>query len=171
MNKITSLNLVFTILLILTVVAYFGCEKKAEESKQTEEGVKSENVSADTSSSVPSESEPVTENKTEIPDIKGTWSGSFDNKATTLTITEQTDSSFSGKINISYRQAINQEVRGSFSPATQEMTMTDQLHSRFQGEYKGRLSKDAENFSGTFALNRDGSKYSFNLNKNKGSQQ
>jgi hypothetical protein len=34
--------------------------------------------------------------------------------------------------------------------------------------YTGSLSTDAENFSGTFALNHDGSKYSFNLNKNKG---
>jgi len=39
------------------------------------------------------------------------------------------------------------------------------LHSRFQGVYNGSLSKEADNFSGTFTLNNDGSKYSFNLNK------
>jgi len=39
------------------------------------------------------------------------------------------------------------------------------LHSRFQGKYSGSLSKEADNFSGTFTLDNDGSKYSFNLNK------
>ena len=34
---------------------------------------------------------------------------------------------------------------------------------------KRAAGKDSENFSGTFALNNDGSKYSFKLNKNKGS--
>jgi len=145
MKKITSFNWVFTVLLILSVAAYFGCEKKTDE-----------NGNKDNS-------------KIETPDITGKWTGIFDGKTTVLNITEQTDSTFSGRINISYRQAINQEVKGSFSPATLKMTMTDQLHSRFQGVYTGSLSTDAENFSGTFALNHDGSKYSFNLNKNKGS--
>jgi len=45
------------------------------------------------------------------------------------------------------------------------MSMTDQLHSRFQGKYSGSLSKEADNFSGTFTMDHDGSKYSFNLNK------
>ncbi|HEY6437398.1 MAG TPA: hypothetical protein VIY47_12470 [Ignavibacteriaceae bacterium] len=147
MKKINSFNLVFTVLLILSVVAYFGCEKKTEENGNKDD--------------------PKIE--TETPDITGKWTGIFDGKTAVLNITEQTDSTFSGKININYRQAISQEVKGSFSPASLKMTMTDQLHSRFQGEYKGSLSKDAENFSGTFALNRDGTKYSFNLNKNKGS--
>lgn len=145
MKKITSYNMIFTVLLILSVASYFGCEQKTEGNG--------------------SEDNP----KIETPDITGKWTGIFDGKTTVLNITEQTDSTFSGKINISYRQAINQEVKGSFSPSTLKMTMTDQLHSRFQGEYTGKLSTDAENFSGTFALNLDGSKYSFNLNKNKGS--
>jgi hypothetical protein len=145
MKKINSFNWVFTVLLILSVVAYFGCEKKTDE-----------NGNKDNS-------------KIETPDITGKWTGIFDGKTTVLDITEQTDSTFSGKINISYRQAINQEVKGTFSPTTLKMSMTDQLHSRFQGEYSGSLSKDSDNFSGTFALNLDGSKYSFNLNKNKGS--
>ena len=147
MKKNILSNWVFTVLLILTVSAYFGCEKKTEE--------------------ISNKDNPKTEIKT--PDLTGKWSGVFDGKNAVLDITEQTDSSFSGKINISYRQAINQDVKGTFSPTTLKMSMTDQLHSRFQGIYSGSLSKDSENFSGTFALNNDGSKYSFNLNKNKGS--
>jgi hypothetical protein len=82
-----------------------------------------------------------------------------------LNITEQTDSSFSGKISISYRQQINQEVKGSFSPTTMIISMADQLHSRYRGKYNGKLSDDADNFSGTFTMDLDGKKYSFNLNK------
>jgi len=145
MKKNNSYKWIFTIFLILTVVAYLGCEKKTEENGDKE---KTETVTQD---------------------ITGRWTGIFDGKTAVLDITEQTDSSFSGRINISYREAINQDVKGTFSPSTLKMTMTDQLRSRFQGEYKGSLSNDAENFSGTFALNSDGSKYSFNLNKNKGS--
>lgn len=147
MKKNNSFKWVFALLLILSIAAYFGCEKKTEENGNKDN--------------------PKTEIKT--PDISGKWTGIFDGKSTVLDITEQTDSSFSGKINISYRQAINQEVKGTFSPTTLKMTMTDQLHSRFQGVYSGSLSKEADNFSGTFTLNNDGSKYSFNLNKNKGS--
>jgi hypothetical protein len=143
MKKINSFNWVFTLLLILTVAAFFGCDKKTEENGDKDK------------------------TKTEIktPDLSGKWTGLFDGKSAVLDITEQTDSSFSGKINISYRQAINQEVKGTFSPTSLKMTMTDQLHSRFQGVYNGSLSKEANNFSGTFTLNNDGSKYSFNLNK------
>ena len=147
MKKNILSNWVFTVLLMLTVSAYFGCEKKTEENSNKDN--------------------PKTEIKT--PDLTGKWTGIFDGKNAVLDITEQTDSTFSGKINISYRQAINQDVKGTFSPTTLKMSMTDQLHSRFQGIYSGSLSKDSENFSGTFALNNDGSKYSFNLNKNKGS--
>ena len=82
-----------------------------------------------------------------------------------LSITEQTDSSFSGKISISYREAINQDVKGSFSPYTMNMKMKDQLHSRFRGKYNGKLSKNADNYSGTFTMDLDESKFSFNLNK------
>ena len=147
MKKNILSNWVFTVLLILTVSAYFGCEKKTDENGNKDK----------------------TKTELKTPDLTGKWSGVFDGKNAVLDITEQTDSTFSGTINISYRQAINQDVKGTFSPSTLKMSMTDQLHSRFQGIYSGSLSKDSENFSGTFALNNDGSKYSFNLNKNKGS--
>ena len=165
MKKNNSFKWVFTLLLILSIAAYFGCEKKAEESKQTEEGVKSKNVSTDTSSSVTSEEEPAADNKIQIPDIKGTWTGTFDKRATTLTITEQTDSTFTGKISISYREVIDQQVKGTFSPISLKMTMTDQLHSRYEGSYSGKLSKELNNYAGTFTMKVDGSKFPFTLNK------
>jgi hypothetical protein len=165
MIKQSLLKQFFTIIIISVSLIYFGCEKKAGESKQTEDGVKSENVSTDTSSSVPSENEPAVDNKIQIPDIKGTWTGTFDKRATTLKITEQTDSSFSGKITINYREVLDQDVKGTFSPTTLKMNMIDQLHSRYQGSYSGNLSKELNNYSGTFTMKLDGSKFSFNLNK------
>ena len=166
MIKQSLLKQFLTIIIISVSLIYFGCEKKAGESKQTDDGVKSENVSADTSSSVPSENEPAADNKIQIPDLKGTWTGVFDGKSTTLQITEQTDSSFSGKISINYKQTLNQDVKGNFSPASLKISMADQLHSKFMGKYNGKLSKDYKNFSGTFTKNRDNSNFSFNLNKN-----
>jgi len=144
MNKSMLSKVTFTVLIILAVFVYFGCEKKTDNSEIEKENTKTE---------------------VKIPDIKGTWTGTFDSRSTVLNITEQTDSSFSGKISISYREAINQEVKGTISPTTMKMTMTDQLHSRFEGKYDGKLTKEMNNFSGTFIMKLDGSKFSFNLNK------
>lgn len=100
-----------------------------------------------------------------IPDLTGAWAGSFGNRAIALNITEQTDSIFSGNITISYREAINQEVIGTFNPTSLKIIMTDQLHSRYQGKYYGKLSEDGKNLSGDFTMDQDGSIYLFNLNK------
>lgn len=155
----TLFNKLFTVLTILAVVAFIGCEKKTE---QQQGEVKNESVMPDTTSSL---SEPIIEEKVTVPDIKGTWTGVFDKRSTVLTITEQTDSSFSGKITINYREVINQEVKGNISPASMKISMKDQLHSRYQGKYKGKLSEDGKTFSGTFTMDLDGKQFSFNLNK------
>jgi len=164
MRKHTSLKQFFAVLIILTSIVYFGCEKKAEKSQG---GVKTEGVTPDTAhnGSESAVQEPVEEMKINIADITGKWTGTFDKRSTVLTITQQTDSSFAGKISISYREVINQEVKGTFSPTTMKMSMTDQLHSRYQGKYNGKLSEDGNNYSGTFTMDLDGSKFSFNLNK------
>ena len=161
----TLIKKFLTVLILSASLIYFGCEKKAENSKQTQQEVTSETISPDSASSVATEGEPGNENKIQIPDIKGTWTGTFDKRATTLNITEQTDSSFSGKITINYKQKLNQDVKGNFSPTTLKISMVDQLHSKYMGKYDGKLSEDNKIFSGTFTKNRDGSKFSFNLNK------
>jgi hypothetical protein len=162
MKKNILFDWLFTLFLILTVMTYFGCEKKAEGTEESKSEVKTEEETKDTSSGI---KKPIAEETVSIPDLKGTWIGTFDKRTTTLKIIEQTDSSFSGKITINYRQVINQDVKGSFSPATMKVSMKDQLHSRYQGKYNGKLSKDEKNFSGTFTMDLDGSKFSFNLNK------
>ena len=147
MIQYTFFKKLFTVLTILAVLAFIGCEKKTEQ-KQDE-----------------NQSELGVEERITVPNVRGTWSGIFDKRATTFNITEQTDSSFSGKITINYRQVINQDVKGSFSPTTKKMTMKDQLHSRYQGKYSGKLSDDLSEFSGTFTMDLDGKQFSFNLTK------
>ncbi len=167
MSKHISFKRIFIVLVILTAVVYFGCEKKTDQSEEPKDNSDTEVITSDTTSDDLNTEvkEPIEETKITIPDIRGTWTGTFDQRSTVLNITEQTDSSFSGKISISYRQVINQDVKGFLSPATMNMEMKDQLHSRFQGKYNGKLSKDADNYSGTFIMDLDGSKFSFNLNK------
>ncbi len=164
MSKHALLKPLFIATIFLTVIAFIGCEKKTE---QQQSEINSEIVSTDTASSIktPEVVEPIDEEKITIPDVKGSWTGTFDKRPTTLQITEQADSSFSGKITINYREVINQEIKGIISPSTGEISMKDQLHSRYQGKYNGKLSEEGNNFSGTFTMDLDGKKFSFNLNK------
>ena len=169
MRKYIFFKSSFAVLIILTTIIYSGCENKPGKSEKPRDEIKTKVVTPDKPSGDinTGENKPVVETKISIPDIKGKWTGTFDGRATVLNITVQTDSNFSGKISINYRQPINQEVKGSFSPTTMKMIMTDQLHSRYQGKYNGNLSVDADNYSGTFTMDVDGSKFSFNLNKGK----
>jgi hypothetical protein len=168
LKKHISLKQFFAVFIMLTSMVYFGCEKKTGKAEGSQGDDKPEKITQDTASGVPgtAKKEPVVETKRTIPAITGKWTGTFDKRAAVLTITEQTDSSFTGKISISYREAINQDVKGTLSPATMSIAMTDQLHSRYQGKYKGKLSEDGNKYSGTFTTNLDGSKFSFTLNKN-----
>ena len=160
----------FAVLLLLTAIVLSGCESKTEKTEQQKESVKdvkTEKIISEKQKKAvdKEETKPVEKIKKMTPDIKGTYWGVFDKRQTVLDITEQKDSSFSGKITINYKQVINQEVKGSFSPATNKISMKDQLHSRYQGKYKGTLSKDGKNISGTFTMDLDGKQFSFNLNK------
>lgn len=159
MLKHKSFKQFITAMMVLSVITFIGCEKKTE---QQQNDVNNESNVPDTISSV---NEPVVNEEIAIPDLIGTWTGTFDKRTTTLKITQQTDSSFSGKITINYRQVINQEVKGTISPTTMKISMKDQLHSRYQGKYDGSLSENGNNFSGTFTMDLDGKKFSFNLNK------
>lgn len=155
----------FTFLVLLTSSVFLGCEKKAEApDAKPETTVKSEQPPVEVpvvDTVKPEVEEPVIQ----IPNLVGKWTGKFDSRATVLNITKQTDSTFSGKISISYREAINQEVSGTFSPSKMKISMKDLLHSRYQGKYYGSLSKDGKTFSGTFTMNLDKSQFAFNLSK------
>jgi len=100
-----------------------------------------------------------------IPDLKGKWSGTLDQRVTTLRITEQDGNSFKGAITINYREVINQQVSGTINEKTMDVSMKDLLHSRYAGSYKGKLSEDMKKFSGTFTQNVEKTRFSFSLKK------
>lgn len=164
MTKNILIKPFFIMLLIMLSAAYFGCEQKKDDTEKPQD---KDSVSTTAGQATGNQTNPdsVIQKSTAIPDITGKWTGTFDNRSTVLEITGQTDSSFTGKITISYREVINQQVNGSFSPTSMIMSMSDQLHSRYQGKYNGVLSENFNNFSGTFTMNTDNSKFSFNLNK------
>ncbi len=162
MFRATLNNKIIILLLLIVSIGFWGCEKKTDKIEQPKEQVLTDQKTPDSSSKT---DEPVTETRISIPDIKGTWTGTFDGKSTTLEITEQTDSNFFGNISINYKQPLHQTVKGNFTPSTFKISMIDQLHSKFMGKYNGELTKDYKSFSGKFTKNRDGSKFSFNLNK------
>lgn len=150
---------------IIIASAFLGCEKKAETPDEKQETTnKSEQLPIEVP--VVDTVKPVVEEPVvNIPDLVGKWTGKFDSRATVLNITNQTDSTFSGKISISYREAINQDVSGTLSPSKMTISMKDLLHSRYQGKYYGTLSEDGKTFSGTFTMTVDKTKLAFNLSK------
>lgn len=159
----TIIKLLTILAIAFSIVVFFGCEKKTETPEVKEETTQQSEQEQEV---VEEETKPEPEEPlVQIPDLLGQWTGKFDARNTVLNITEQTDSTFKGKITISYREVINQEVEGTISPSTMRITMKDMLHSRFRGRYAGRLSEDGKTFSGTFTMDLDKSQFSFNLTK------
>jgi hypothetical protein len=159
---------ILMVVIFLLAVSFSGCgDKTDQQGEMKTDNIEAHDISPDTISAVnppsDSETEPDGEQMITIPDVTGTWTGTFDGKSTTLEITEQSDSNFTGKISINYKQPLHQTVKGNFSPSTLKISMVDQLHSKFMGKYKGDLKEDFKSFSGSFTKNRDGSQYSFNL--------
>ena len=171
-NKKSTIYL-FSVLILSATLTFWGCNNKTDKPDDQSDDVKTEMENPDTSpdntpdgTDIESENkETVEEPMVAIPDIKGTYSGTFDKRTTVLNITEQTDSSFSGKISIKYREMLNQDVKGTFSPTTNKITMADQIHSHFMGKYDGKLIENNTKLSGIFTMNSDGKQYTFNLTK------
>jgi len=157
-DSVIRLTAVVAIGLLIGVLS--GCQKKQEEPQTKETPQATKTVPVDTAKV--KQKEPV---RITAPDIKGVWSGKFDGRATKLTITEQSENEFKGKITINYREVINQQVSGRIDPDTKKVTMKDLLHSRFQGRYAAQLSEDSTKLSGTFTMDIDGMKLSFSLSK------
>lgn len=154
------------LLLLLTVSTFSffaGCEKK-EAPKQEEQAAESVKTPVDTTTQ-PAVEQPKVEEKKAVLDLKGTYTGTFDSRATTLKITEQTETEFSGSVTINYREAINQKISGKLDQEKMTVTMKDMLHSRFAGTYSAKLSEDGKKLSGTFTQTVDKTKFPFSLNK------
>ena len=150
----------FGLVLILTVLTFsffVGCGKQ-EAPKQEEQAAETVKPPVDTTT------QPV-EEKEVVLDLKGTYTGVFDSHNTTLKITDQTETKFSGSITINFREVIKQKISGELNQEKMTITMKDMLHSRYAGTYSAKLSEDGKKLSGTFTQNVDKTKASFSLNK------
>lgn len=99
------------------------------------------------------------------PNLLGEWTGKFDSRDATLSIVEQTETSFKGKITVKYRTVSKQDVEGTIDLGSMSVSMKDMLHSRAKGTYSAKLSEDSKSMEGVFTMNLDGKKLKFNLNK------
>lgn len=146
------------IIIFVSLFIFTGCEKKDTQDQQPGQTIDTTTVpKADTTA--------VVDTTTKEVDLKGRYSGTFDKRATTLNIKEQNGNKFKGSITINYREVINQQVEGEYNPSSMEFSMKDLLHSRFQGKYKGKFNENFSTMNGTFTMDNDGSKFSFNLKK------
>jgi len=160
-NKIYSITMFLTALTFLFVI---GCEKKTETNPEEKVETTIEKPVVETPVEKIDSVKPE-EPKIIIPDMLGTWSGTFDSRACTLKITKQDSTAFSGSITINYREVVNQSVSGTINVEKNTVSMKDQIHSRYMGTYSGKLSSDIKNMSGTFTITVDKKNLSFNLNK------
>lgn len=152
------------LLLCSSVLVFTGCSKTDEKDADSLQPDTSRTIKTIpmTDSAVVTAKDTV---KDTLIDITGRWTGTFDKRATTLQITSQDSLNFSGKITINYREVINQQVKGSFNPEAKTFNMKDQLHSRYQGKYSGKISDDGKKLSGTFTMDLDGKQFPFSLSK------
>lgn len=160
-NKIYSITMFLTALTFLFVI---GCEKKTETNPEEKVETTIEKPVVETPVEKVDSVKPEVP-KIVIPDMIGTWSGTFDSRACTLKITKQDSTTFSGSITINYREVVNQTVSGTVNVEKNTVSMKDLIHSRYQGTYSGKLSSDMKNLAGTFTITVDKKNLSFNLNK------
>jgi len=167
--KFKGRNKIYSLLISLSLIALLvltSCEqKKPEEVSVTKDTVQVKVEEPAPIDTLKKDTTTIKEPEVVIPDLKGKWSGTFDQRTTTLRITEQEGNAFKGAITINYREVINQQVSGTINEKTKEISMKDLLHSRYAGSYKGKLSEDMKTLSGTFTQNVEKSKFSFNLKK------
>jgi len=152
LSMIKEFNRFLLIICSVTIIFFtIGCEKTNQKTSD-QENQKNE----ETTEELP---------KIIIPDMKGNWSGIFDGRSTTLTITEQDSTTFKGNITINYRNPVHQRISGTINPEDNTISMKDLLKSRFQGNYSGKLSEDENKFSGTFTMILDKARYDFSLDR------
>ena len=97
--------------------------------------------------------------------LEGSWTGTFDSRNATLTITSETGDEFEGEISVNYHDQLVKQVAGSYDKENKTITMRDTQSGRFAGTYSGKLTDDKTKMNGTFTMKSDNSNYSFTLTK------
>lgn len=151
-------------LILVSAIFLVSCDSAKESAEnvmeKTDEAV-TDTATTDTNENVSEELNKIAEDNKFI----GTWSGKFDIRTATMTITKQEGNEFEGKVTINLRTVINQDVQGTYDPETNKVTIKDQLRSKFKGVYSGSLSEDGTRISGNFKTNLDNKNYNFSFLK------
>ena len=155
----TAITIFLFVFSTIFLMGIWGCQQKKNQPEKIITKPEVATKAPDTTQKV------ITKPKSSIPQLEGTWTGKFDLRKATLTITKQTGENFDGKMTINYRIPLKQKVSGHIDEKDMTITMKDLLHSRYQGKYSAKLSKDKMIIKGKFTLNSNGKKYNFQFNR------
>jgi PBP1b-binding outer membrane lipoprotein LpoB len=162
LNKkmLTSLSKYLSILFLtgVLVVLTTGCEKKTEKPG-------GENNTVDTTSTTQTEQTPADTMETEYPDLVGTWTGKFESHTATFKVTGQDGGDFSASLTVAYREPMNKTISGIIDPATNTITMKDDVKSRNESSYTAELTEDGKKITGVSTLKINGNKANFTFTK------
>lgn len=171
LKSIKGFSVFLTVLFLTASINFLGCETK-ETKEPSDAQAKLDSIAAveaqqtaDSIAKQVADSIALAEQQALIPDMIGKWTGALDGRATTLTITEQNENTFSGTIIINYRQVSNKAVSGTIDVESYQISMRDTQKFRYAGTYSGKLSYDKTKFSGTFTIPVDNNSFSFSLTK------
>ena len=154
--KIMSFLAFFLVLVVLIT----SCEKKTVKPAEQKE----ETTQTPSQSEEPADNMQEMQKEEPMPDLTGKWTGTFDQRAATLNIKEQSENKFSGSLTVAYRNPLIKAVSGELNMDDMKFTMMDTEHSRYKGKYSGTYSSDGK-MKGTFTMDLDGKNYSFSLTK------
>lgn len=159
-RMLTSLSKYLSILFLTgtLVVLTAGCEKKSEKPG-------GESNTADTASTMQNEQTPADTMETEYPDLVGTWTGKFESHAATFKVTGQDGSDFTANLTVAYREPMNKTISGIIDPATNKITMKDDVKSRNESSYSAELTQDGLKITGVSTLKINGNKANFTFTK------
>ena len=140
-----------------------GCQKKAEQPE-------GEKANKDTTNMVsPEQPKPDTtamaDTTKKYPDLKGTWTGSFQSHGATLKITDQKDNNFKGTLYVSYREPLNKTISGTLKSGSNNFTMKDEVKSRYEASYAAKLSDDMKKITGTAHFKVDNNDVNFSFSR------
>ncbi|MBZ0199180.1 MAG: hypothetical protein K8H86_04880 [Ignavibacteriaceae bacterium] len=169
-NTRSGISVFLTVLLFTASINFLGCETKKEEKPvvvnvDSIKAVVAQQIADSIAMAQQIADSIAMAEKARVPDMMGKWTGALDGKATTLTITEQTENKFSGTIVINFRNVSNKTVSGTIDVENNKISMRDTQKFRYAGTYSGKLSDDKTKFSGTFTIPADNNNFSFSLTK------
>jgi glucose/arabinose dehydrogenase len=165
MRKSSQFVLFYFVLAAFLLASLTGCQQKQEEPAKPAQQTEQPAVTQPAVDTAAPKAEVKPEPVVEIPDLKGTWSGTMMGRSSTLKITSQSGAEFSGSITVNLREAIHQSVSGKVNPETGTISMRDTERNRNAGSYSGKLSADKTKFSGTFTQTVDRTTASFSFSK------